>query len=124
MYSRLRFWIFDLSDDISHRKDHSLMEQKLFVALIGTDALIIVLDTFMWALDGTSGILFRAVYLFATACYYSLNPLICAIWLFYVDYQIYRSVRHLKRLMKLSAIPLSLNGLLAFTSIFTAPCIT
>jgi diguanylate cyclase (GGDEF)-like protein len=105
--------------NIGHRRDHYLLEQKLFVALIGADALILVPDTFMWLLDGISGVFFRAVFQFASACYYSLNPVICFVWLCYVNYQIYRSTRQLKKLLMFSAIPLAVNILLSFLSIFT-----
>jgi GGDEF domain-containing protein len=105
--------------NIGHRRDHYLLEQKLFVALIGADALILVTDTFMWLLDGISGVFFRAVFQFASACYYSLNPVICFVWLCYVNYQIYRSTRQLKKLLMFSAIPLAVNILLSFLSIFT-----
>lgn len=86
--------------------------------LIFADALLLILDMAMWLLDGRPGSLVRAVYITVTAFYYVFNPLICMIWYFYVDYQIYRSKRHLKRILFPMIIPVCINLVLSILSIF------
>lgn len=95
-----------------------LLEQKLFRALLTTNACIIVLDILMWLLDGKPGYLSRNAYFIVTACYYALNPLICAVWCFYADYHIYKSEKHLKKILIPMLIPLCVNLTLSILSIF------
>jgi len=104
--------------NINHRTDKQLLEQKLFVALLAFNALILLLDTAMWLLDGKPGFLLRIIYLFITACYYCLNPVICMLWSFYADYQVFKSGAHLKRILIPMIFPMCINFILSFLSVF------
>ena len=103
--------------NVNRHSDNYLTEQKLFLALLCSNALILMLDTAMWILDGKTGFLLRGTYLLITACYYTLNPIICMIWSFYADYQIYRSEKHLKKFVIPMLIPVCVNAVLSFLSI-------
>lgn len=95
-----------------------MYEQRLFRALLYTNILIIAFDIFMWLLDGRSGLYLRETYLAVTGIYYILNPLICFIWYLYVDYFIYRSETHLKKVFIPMAVPVGINLVLGILSIF------
>jgi diguanylate cyclase (GGDEF)-like protein len=94
-----------------------LIEQKIYMALLCSDALILVLDLLMWFLDGKPGFPARDLYYIVTAGYYALNPLICMIWYFYADYQIYKSEKHIKKMLIPMLIPTCINFILSFLSI-------
>ena len=53
-----------------------------------------------------------------TTVYYVLNPVVCLIWYFYVDYNIYRTAAHLKKSMIFISAPTLLVFLLAIISNF------
>ena len=107
-----------ISMNLSHRIDRYSLDQRLFQALIFSDAIILVLDTGMWLLDGTPGTFFRIVYLLVTACYYVLNPIICVIWCYCAEYQIFRSMNRFRHRHIPMFIPAGINRILSFLSIF------
>lgn len=72
----------------------------------------------MWMLDGQKGYLLREVYTFVTVVYYIMNPTICMVWYFYVDYQIYRDEKHLKKVLIPIIIPAVVNVVLVIGSIW------
>lgn len=104
--------------NIRHRHDQLLTEQKLFLLLLFTQAAILVLDSLMWLLDGKQGPMMREIFMTITVLYYFLNPIICMIWYFYVDYQVYRDEKHLVRVLPIT-IPALINIILTFSSVFT-----
>lgn len=93
-----------------------LLDQKLFLALLYTTALILVLDMLMWLLDGMPGRAMHAAYTAVTICYYTLNPLICALWYLYTDYYINRSRARLEKIIVPLLIPLCAVLVLAIMS--------
>ncbi len=86
------------------------------MALLYSNALILIFDTAMWVLDGVSGV--RVLNGFVTTAYYFLNPVVCLIWYFYVDYNINRSVVHLKKVMVPMLVPTLIVLVLAVVSNF------
>ena len=101
-----------------HAQRH-MTEQKLFLALLYSNALILVLDSLMWMMDGVGGAGLTHVYRAVTAFYYAMNPIICLIWSSYADYLIYRNGRRLKRFVIPICIPAAVNLVLSTLSIFT-----
>ncbi len=94
-----------------HRQSNmNSVRQRLFKVLLYSNALILLFDTGMWLLDGVSGMPGRFLHSFVTTVYYCLNPIICLLWYFYVDYNIFRTMAHLKRVF----ITMSIPALLAF----------
>ena len=84
----------------THRHTNRLLpDQKLFSSLLIADGLLIAFDMLMVLCDGRPGGTMHIVYTVVTVCYYALNPLICALWNFYVDYTVNRSEKHLKKLL-------------------------
>jgi diguanylate cyclase (GGDEF)-like protein len=105
--------------NVNRHRDQMLTEQRLFVRLIYTEAIILVLDSLMWLLDGKAGPVVGYTYIVATTLYYILNPMICMIWLLYVIFQIYKDIGRLRRMLIPVAIPVLFNMLLSVISVFT-----
>jgi len=85
---------------------------------MSTVALILILDTTMWLLNGVPGALAREASIAVTVLYYILNPTICMLWYFYVDFYIYRNEKRLKKISLPMAIPTLINLILSVGSIF------
>lgn len=62
----------------------------------------------MWMFDGMPGNAISLTYPIISGCYYILNPLICVLWNYYVDYYIHKSQSHLKKI----AFPLMFPALI------------
>lgn len=104
--------------NIRQQSKNYFTEQKLFLLLLATNSAILVLDSFMWVLDGMPGRGVRILYLAVTAAYYFANPFICMLWTFYVDYQINRDEKRMKTLTYYMPIPAAVNAVLAVMSVF------
>lgn len=102
--------------NVSRSHDLYLFEQKLFVGIIFLDVTILLFDIAMWLLDGKAG--YQSIYMIVTVCYFILNPVICFVWYFYADYQIYESKKRLKKLFIPMLAPVFINVLLSILSIF------
>jgi diguanylate cyclase (GGDEF)-like protein len=109
--------LFLIFMNIRRRAVPYLLEQKIFMALLIANALIIIFDMLMWIIDGKPGAVARDFNYLVTACYYSMNPLICMLWYLYADFHIYKSEKHLKRMLPLMAVPACVNLALSFLSI-------
>jgi diguanylate cyclase (GGDEF)-like protein len=103
---------------ISRQKNQHLQDQKLFRIVLYINALILALDIFMWLLDGRPGLFMRNLNLLITAAYYILNPLISLLWLLFIDFFIYKSESHSKKILIPLLIPFGINMLLSILSIF------
>ena len=104
--------------NIRQQEENYLIEQKLFWALLGSNALLLIFDTIICVINGRMGFLAREANLTVTFIYYILNPLPGMLWSFYADYQINRDERRLKQLLIPMLIPVCINAVLAFLSIF------
>lgn len=92
-----------------HRKTEKyLMEQKLYVVLLGINALILIADTFTWVFDGKNTTTQRIILILVTTIYYILNPIICMSWSIYVDFLINHNENRIKKLFIPMLIPVFL----------------
>ena len=104
--------------NVHPRAEKYLLEQKLFLALICTNALILILDTAMWLMDGRPGTGLRNWYLFITTFYYIMNPFICFLWTLYENYKINKSERNLRKWIIPMFLPVLINAGFAVRSAF------
>lgn len=104
--------------NVSHRSAKQQVEQKLFLTLLGSNAVILVLDGAMWVLDGRQGPFIIPFYMWVTALYYALNPIICMIWTFYADFHIHRDEKRLKKYLVPALLPVVINTVLSLLSIW------
>lgn len=104
--------------NIKYQSERYLLDQKLFCLLLISNALILIMDTVLWILNGKSGAYMRQANLLLTVFYYILNPLPCILWSLYVDYKFYRDKKHTKRLILPFSIPILINAVLSVLSYF------
>lgn len=93
-------------------------DQRLFLSIICSVGVMIILDTLMWLFDGRPGLTYRFLSMAVMVIYNSLNPIICLLWFLYVDFYIYGSWPHIQKLLPYLLIPIALNFILSFISIF------
>lgn len=104
--------------NIRNRSKTYAFDQKLFLTLLSANALLLVIDTFTWILDGKPGFVAKNFNLSITSLYYILNPLPCMLWSFYADYKIYRDEnRHKNKLIPLY-LPMIIIAILTVLSFF------
>lgn len=104
--------------NIRYQLEKCLVEQKLFFALLLSNALLLLTETAMWMIDGRVESFIKPLYLCLLTFYYILTPFLCLVWSAYVDYTLLRSVKHLKMLMITMLIPFVANIVLVILSLF------
>ncbi len=80
-------------------------DSKLFGLFIFFNALIMALDIIMYLLGGQPGSFVHIACSVVGVLYFILNPAMCVMWYFYVDYHIIRDEVRLKKLTPILLIP-------------------
>ncbi|MGE5398139.1 MAG: GGDEF domain-containing protein [Chitinophagales bacterium] len=112
------FWILTLIYiNVRKRTEELVFEQKLYLLLIISNALILIFDTGMYLINGHSFFLGREINIFLSTCYYILNPIPCLLWSYYADYRVIRNPQRFKRLFLPLMIPTLIHSILALASI-------
>lgn len=101
---------------LSHKK--LTWDVKLFVAITLSTFFIIILDIFMFLLNGMTGFIYREIIIILTMTYFLLNPIPFMAWALYVDFFFHRSERRLKKILPIIAIPAVISMLLIIFSLF------
>ena len=105
--------------NVRRRREQMLTEERLFLLLVYSLALILVLDSLMWLLDGLAGGAVRYVNTAVTALYLIMNPVICMVWFFYVYNHVNTDgARPLKLLLPM-CVPAAVNLALTVASVWT-----
>lgn len=101
--------LFIIFKNIQSKVENSLLGQKLFLMLIGSNAAMLLLDAVLWLSDGAAGEPARVFNTVFTAFYYALNPLPALLWCLYANYLVYKSNENIKRLFVPLCLPLAVN---------------
>lgn len=83
-----------------HRNEHGF-----FLLLLVANAVILVLDTGMWLMDGRPGRLLHTIYLVDTTFFFLLHPFPGLLWSCYADYQMVQETNHLRRIILPLLVP-------------------
>ena len=102
---------------LRNRLSVRIPDQRLFSLLLLLNAIMLILDSGMWLLDGRAGPAVNHIYWIVTLLYYILNPAVCMVWSLYADYSIRRSSRRIRRLLLPMHIPLIFNAALSVASL-------
>lgn len=105
--------------NLRHKPDSLSIDLKLFNLIMLLTGVILIADTGMWILDGTSYYVTRGLLLLSTLIYYILQPIICMLWSLYVDYGINHDRARLKKYLFIISIPAVINAILSLISCFT-----
>lgn len=95
-----------------------LFEQKLFVALLSSNVVLLALDAAGWLLNGHTGELAKTAVQILNMLYYALSALPCVLWAVYAYYQIFRSKSRAVKLLIPLSIPFLITVVLSAASIF------
>lgn len=93
-------------------------DAKLFFVLLASTAMITILDIIMSAINGEAGYFFRIVNISLTTIYFVLNPIPYMFWSLYIDFYIHKSVRRLKKIGPIIAIPAAFSIILCLLSLY------
>ena len=102
--------------NLKHQAKNYLLKQKLFTALLGLNALILILDTILWILDGKASMSVREANLLLTTLYYILNPIPCLLWSLYANYLISGDEEQTKRFIISFSIPVLIHTVISLLS--------
>jgi len=98
-------------------QDKFLTNQKMFVALIGSTAGMLVLDTLLWVVDGQPGALMGTAFMALAVVFFSCGSIPFILWNIYVTLQVTGSISG-KRTLFL-CIPGAATLILSISTIFS-----
>ena len=110
--------LFILFKNMFHRKESNLPDQKFFYILIISDAILLILDSLQWLVDGKTYAPMRYANIIADMFYYMLQTVPCLAWCLYVRYKYTLNLRETMRAAKLLLVPAIINAVLAVMSCF------
>ena len=94
-------------------------EHRLFFLLLFANAVILLLDTGMWVLNGQPGEAARIANMTVTTAYFCLNPFPCAVWFLMAHYYVFRDPRRSQKLFWPVSVPFVLVAAMSVISAFT-----
>ncbi|HPZ42849.1 MAG TPA: diguanylate cyclase [Bacillota bacterium] len=105
--------------DTCIRAEKQFIQSKLFVALIGSNLILLFIDSLQWMLDGRQGQVNVAIYSAASVISYIMAPVPSYLWTLYAVYQIFRDEKRIRKQVYPLLVPVLVNALLALTSLST-----
>lgn len=79
------------------RKQKLSISNTFFIVLIFSTILILILEVLSWVFEGKIGVYSLKLNVTFNFIFFSLNPLVPIVWLNYIDYKIFNSLKRLKR---------------------------
>ena len=102
---------------------HSRLERKftqyrLFLDLVLLNIALICIDLITWLVNGVPGSQFRWIGFAANVVLYTFAPMGVTFWVLYANFQIFHDEDRITRLTRVLSIPLVINGIISFLSVF------
>jgi diguanylate cyclase (GGDEF)-like protein len=110
--------LFIIYMNLAHKTDRYMFDQRLFIALIFSNAVLLILDTALWALNGRMEAGIREIIMILTALYFAFNPLPSVLWCLYVNLLIYKDKKKTKKMYIPFSILVGINAIIAVASCF------
>lgn len=111
--------LFVIALNMRRHGDSYSFDQKLFLMLLSVCTLLLALDSWMRILDSKSGEYVTLLYTLTIVPYNILNPIICLIWYYYVDYYVYGDKARITKILLPILLPIAINTVLSVASIFS-----
>ena len=102
-----------------HNHTPLMFDQRLFLFLLVSNAMMLVFDTMQWALDGVPGGFSHNLNLLFNAFYYIVHAIPSVLWCLYVRYQVLMNEQRAMRAVTPLAALIGLNALLSVASLWT-----
>ncbi|MGL1890470.1 MAG: GGDEF domain-containing protein [Spirochaetaceae bacterium] len=80
-----------------YSRQHLSISNRIFIVLIASIILMLFLESLLWYTDGKTGDFSKRLNEVSHFVFFSLNPLVPAVWLVYIDYKVVGSLARLKR---------------------------
>lgn len=110
--------LFVLFISMFRRSEDMFPDQKLFLAMLVSVALLLIFDTIQWAVDGRSGTFLRVLNIVSGLFYYLTHVLPCMFWCLYVRYQFIMDENETMKVRFFLHVPVVINAVLAAFSCF------
>lgn len=104
--------------DFYQRREKRIFEDKLFLALLVSNMLILLIDAAGWYMEGQAVSLFNIIYVRTVIFYFIMNPLLPYLWLLYIDYQIFKDETRLGKLFWPYLLPILFSTLMVIANPF------
>ncbi|MDF2838943.1 MAG: hypothetical protein K0S60_646, partial [Evtepia sp.] len=105
---------------MNHKKKADLTNTSnlIFLMMVVLNAVMLLFDIMLYALDGVPGQATRLLFRSATCLFYCFSAWPCLLWLSYADYFIHRDRKRLKRYALPAAVPAIALTLLSIANLF------
>jgi diguanylate cyclase (GGDEF)-like protein len=104
--------------NLAQKADKYMFDQRLFIALLVTNAVLLILDSVLWALNGRKETGTREIILILTSLYFILNPMPSVLWSLYVNFLIYKDEKKTLKMCIPFSILVGINAIISAISCF------
>jgi len=101
--------------DLRGQTEKKFIQNKLFLALLLSNILVLLLEIASWVFNGRPGAAWEKANLVANAVFYAANQLPPYIWVLYADYEVFKNENRIRRMAGPLALPVLIIALLVFT---------
>ncbi len=110
--------LFIIYLNLAHKTDRYMLDQVLFIALLFSNAVLLILDSVLWSLNGRTEAGIREIILILTALYFIFNPMPSVLWCLYVNLLIYKDEKRTRKMYIPFSILIGINAIIAVASCF------
>lgn len=100
------------------RNGEYLIDQKFFFYMLAADALLLILDSMQWILDGIPGVVPHNINLISNMIYYIVQMFPGVLWCLYVRYQMTMDGKQMVKAVKFLIVPFIINTVMSVLSSF------
>jgi len=100
------------------RNEIRSIQQKLYIAVLLANILLLILDTLSRA-DGKLGTIYPLINQVGNFMLFLLVPILASIWCLHVNFQVFHDLKKIKKLTLLLLVPFSINAGIVIISQFT-----
>ncbi len=97
---------------------HSLAD-RLFIALLISNMVLLVLDMLGWPLNGQAGAIYAGLFMAVNILYHIASLLPPFLWSLYADYQVFNDKNRIRKLFLPLLVPVFINTLIVLTTPYT-----
>jgi len=104
--------------DAHSRLERKFTQYRLFMDMVLLNMALICIDLITWLVNGVPGSHFRWIGYASNTLLFALEPMGITMWILYANFQIYHDENRLAKLNKYLSIPLIINAVFSFLSIY------
>jgi len=103
----------------AYKTKNQFISNKIFMTMVTASLLILLVDMFSIMFDGKTGELYLLLNTLFNLLLFILGIVPCLLWWAYADFQIFRSITRIKKLIYILLAIFALNAILSTLSVFT-----